>query len=805
MRKRKGLKFVQIACLFMILAIMPSAALMPFALAQDQDQDIVLRSTGLESKEILESGLPGNAIIHIRLNRAKELLKNIDKMISSFVPEKALPASVKNNFSGDWPFLSMLGFEVAGEAFSPEYLESLAGISGDEPVSLTFYPQNPATDFVLSIPFSDPEVFTQWVKQVLMPEVFEENTDNDFSYFHVVPSKRSGFQELFILASLDRAYFCGNLMLAQRLQGVANSPTLDKNPVVGKGIKKFDEKDLVVIASPGYIKPQLAFFKANLNPENLRAGIHQKRVELLKSMPAAQKLEMDMRLRFRLGINGVDELADYLEVFSSGAARMLSDAVFNKVNNLEGLAFAFNLDEKYQSMFISLFSEDIKPEKCTQPLPMGEIKSSVRHLPGNFSSLLASGQSPVLSDKGLFSAYLDIVDEEMKIKKMVKPKFDTFKSYVAGLKCNKGLNSKMKWSLATVVNMGENMDFYSFETIEAFFTQLFTQNYNMLLPVEMFPATQSNVIEKHLEQEVRFANKNQSAYGKMLTGLNARAPLLDYKSAFHKKDLGDGLVSMILENIYLMPTGLFGYQQHELINRRIMYHRQEGKIQYLAKTSAAPEVVKDMFDNRKSSVPNSFINLIFKIPPRANRFGTSRSLCFTPDLLSFMSQVENMMSRQLDTYLKEASKALETSDKAEMEEKLLSIKMPLLMMTLNRDQAGNVYMVLPGGIHYPRPKIMPALTSLFDDFNKKADELGGGTFYTAVYPGEYEFSLIQSTEALALLVKSVANNFYEEYAGSSQGMKKLEQLLTHPKDGKQIDDPDVLLKNPLWKKIMDEF
>jgi hypothetical protein len=105
--------------------------------------------------------------------------------------------------------------------------------------------------------------------------------------------------------------------------------------------------------------------------------------------------------------------------------------------------------------------------------------------------------------------------------------------------------------------------------------------------------------------------------------------------------------------------------------------------------------------------------------------------------------------------------------------------------------------MLPGEIAFPRPKIMPEIQKLFNTYREKAFDLGGGAIYVHVDPGRYSITMTQNTAALSMLVRSVADNFFNTYMAGPEGMMKLMSTLRHPRDFTSWRTNGVLM-NTIW-------
>jgi hypothetical protein len=201
-------------------------------------------------------------------------------------------------------------------------------------------------------------------------------------------------------------------------------------------------------------------------------------------------------------------------------------------------------------------------------------------------------------------------------------------------------------------------------------------------------------------------------------------------------------------------------------------------------------------------LPPSVIKLIDKAPANVNSLFVLRTLQFISDVVDLLEDIENVIHRELDNFLLKAEEKNRADAAKTLPEKRFDHNFPFLVATLNKDDAGNLYCVLPGGLHYPRPKIVPELKAISSDYRRLASSIGGGAGFTSVNRGEARISFVQSTEALALLVKTSINNFYERYKITGGAKQQLIRLLMHPLDGKNIYNEETIAINPTWYLIM---
>ena len=324
------------------------------------------------------------------------------------------------------------------------------------------------------------------------------------------------------------------------------------------------------------------------------------------------------------------------------------------------------------------------------------------------------------------------------------------------------------------------------------------------LSLRLLPSVTDGLIEQHFADKATILTQNEQIYREMREKLPLKPPFYDLTGRFSQEDLGENLKRLIFEKVYTTRRGFFGYQQHELINRRIMFHKKQAAYELLYDAEGEAARIAALLHENAHVVPGAVNKLLDQAPSGTNALSLFRTLQLVPVILDMLNGVEELSHRELDDFLMKAQAIVDTYGKEEIEIKLLEagLDLPLLMASLHVDENGKVYCMLPGGLHYPRPKVLPQVQELFKDFLAAASDVGGSATFTAVQPGEFEISAVQSTEALALLIKTVVNNFYAQYMTSPEGMQRLQSTLMHPEDF-QNKTAERIFMNPFWRVIMD--
>ena len=797
--KHRSLRFISMLGVLLIVLIAPWTVG-----AQDNPQLSLQALTGLPEVNTPEELLPGGAIAYVRANNIQTLLVNLDSLIMSFVPEKALPPELQSFLANPQPVIAFLTSQMFGQPVEVSQLSNMFGIALDRPVSVALYPMPPEKGLVISLPISNPEVLTNMLQNILAPETVEQGSIGNVTYSRVTSWNLAPLQEIYLMATNTTVFLCASLETAQMLVNSANMGAMAAEPVFNKSIAKYADRDLMLVVSPGIFKSQLPPLKQQL--ETAIVPAFETLRERMEEIPPTERLMLDARLRLQFGIDGVDQLVDFVEAYSMGVSKVLLDKGLQFLTNLNGLALGVNIEETLQTLALTLYSLDVQPQQFPIILPLPEIQQAINKLPGDKTTILAVGQTPEAQSSPLFTAILDAIEQELQNKGLPLEGFLAYKSYYLAKQPCISLESRVPWTLKTIVATAEKMDFSQFAT----FWELLKATMDRLaagplfLPVALMPAMTDDVITQYFEEKAEVINQNAQRYQEMRQQLPFQPPFFTASGRFFQDDVDENLKMLVFENVYTTRRGYFGYQQHELVNRKILFQKTLPDYEVLYDANADMDYLETLFNAEETPAPAAVTTLLDQIPADASAFSLLRTLYLIEDLLRVTTEVETLLHIELDDFLAEVQKIVDASGKDDLDAKLIEAELdvPLFLAAVHLDENGKVYGMLPGGLYYPRPQVMPVIASWFTDFLAKASEVGGSVSFMTSQPEELELSSVQSTAALALLVKTVVNNFYTLYMTSPEGMELLRSQLAHPQDLQNLSE-EAIFVNPIWEGVQE--
>ena len=338
-----------------------------------------------------EAILPGNAIIHARIQNIQRILENVETLALNTIPEKALPPPIRPLFHADRPLLTLLGMPIVQAPLTSEALAQRIGFDSEAEITLTLYPGDPTRFFIASIGMADPEALTEILSMVFGPQEVEETSIGGRNMLRI-QSKRIPIGSLFVSCSKDRAYITGEPSLLIHLHEPGTVPSLINDVHMGEVLQLVEKKDIALSINPGLIKPftaQIPFFK--YVPLTF---LGQARTEFLKGIPKRQREEIEKQIQRQTGINSIDEILDYAECFVAATYEHIFNTVYENIDGLNGATFAIQLHNAFPELSFYLHHDRIQVASDTAPIPLAATKEALGKIARDTNHLNVSGKQP---------------------------------------------------------------------------------------------------------------------------------------------------------------------------------------------------------------------------------------------------------------------------------------------------------------------------------------------------------------------------------------------------------------------------
>ena len=742
-----------------------------------QNNNNQLQDNGLPNKQV-EDVLPGGHVLHVRLNNIWKTLEDTESLAMSFLSKDIFPPQMQELLEKKNPLLGLLGMNTVGQPINNQLISGMTGIDSGKPLSLTLYP-NKNSLFILAVPVSNFEAFSAMLANTTMARNILKIQDQETPGFEINCLNPDLPRKLFISCSKEYAYICSSSALIKFIHN-PKMPRVSASSIIQKSLKQHADKDLLTVVDLQFAKFFLQQLKAyeTFPPQVINNGRRQ-----LSRIITPQ---IRLRLMWQLGITDLNRTLDYAESYFTAGYETFFKYLYDRLSNFEGLSMAVNIGEHQQGLHFSIFSKDIK--KSMHQLNMTEMAEILTSIPGDRNSFRLEAKNDKSEASQIDQMFISKLKTKFEEKQLDMKLYSYIEKYFNSSQEVEALESKVPWTISFPYN---ELTINTPDTIEKGATYLF-EKMTKSSSMTVLKTSKEKFIE-HYMQEAKILNNNDVAFETLKESFE-----LEQSPILHKNRIFNGanadINHLILESSYkTRDFGIFGYDEHEFINRRYLYFKKiddflfiEGKKpgKWLTETERL----------QKRLLSKAVQELLNQVPENAKYVEVKRILQDTDQLLAGLSILEKGLRSELDEYLVKANEVL-ASQAAEnqMIRQIEAIRMPITMMTLNIDEStSKAHAVLLGKLQYPRPLLMDKVSPLFTEYLQKKDQLGGGLIYQTQTDGQIEYSLIQKTDGIAYLVKTAVKSFMKKYSPGS-----FIKSISTPEDG-NLNDDSILLINPNW-------
>lgn len=746
--------------------------------ANAQNQAKILSDNGVGLKAI-EDVLPGGQILHIRVNNLWTSLQDTESLALTFISKEMLPPDMRSQLDHKNPLLEMLGMSAFGQPLSPEFLGNFTGIDIHRPLSLSLFP-NSESLFILAVPVKNFEAFTNMFANVVKARKMSEVKGEDYSGTHISSLNPNLPKEFFITCSKDYAYICSSEFLMANIHR-QNMPRMSASPIIKKSISQNKEKDLLTIVDLQFIKLFIRNFKQyeKIPPQFLASGRQQ--------FNRILNPQMRLRLMWQFGITDMNKALDYFESFLNAGYETAFKYLYERISNFDGFNMALNIGEIQQGLHISVFSKDITEAVST--LNMDEMTELLTAIPGDRNSFTLKAQTEKVKKSENETIFLDKLKAQFAEKGLDMKIHKLFQTYFNRSLPVQSLSSKVPWSLSfpyndvSIQNSPVNLE----ESAKYLFTKLTTDS-----EMRVF-STSPEAFSDHYENEAKTLNENNEAFSVLKAYFNLDSEYILHENRVNKSKKAK-LDTLTLESAYKTKDfGLFGYDEHEFINRRYFYYKKIGELLFV-ESHKAGNWLQETERLQKRLLTRAVQNLLNQVPEKSTYIQINRNLQDLDKLLSGLTLLENGLRDEVDQYLNKVNNILAGQmDGNEKMSKIEALPMPLTVLSLNYNRESNKCSArLLGKLEYPRPLFMSRISPLFQEYLKNKDNVGGSLVYETQVKGQYSINLIQRTDGIASLVKTAVQTFLKTHTPNS-----FKESISGATDG-YVDTESILILNPLW-------
>ncbi len=781
-------------CTLSLLLI--SHILAPTGLSVSADKAVRLTDHGIDNQRP-EAMLPGNAIVHARIRNIQQVLENLESFALNTIPHQALPPAIQPIFNAENPLLTLLGMPIVQAPLTSEAIAERLGIDSEAEITMTLYPGIPTQFFIASIGMADGDALTKTLSMALGPEQMIATSIGGRQMIRI-KSDRLPMGSLYLSCSKNRVYITGEPSLLLHLHEPGTVPTLAEDTHMGEVIGLVKNKDLAVSVNPELIKPftsQLPFYK--YLPLSF---LNQARDQFLNQMPAQQRRMIEKQIEQQTGIKSLEEVADYAECLITATYEQIFETIYDNIDGFNGTTFAIRLDSDYPELSFFFHHERIIANNDTQPIPMAAAEEALGRLASSSNHLKVSGRESNSQPSPWVSHWIERTRNLMNNKGLDTTIVDTVLSLHEKTQRPDSIEAKVPWTVQMNAAVNSGAPLSSFDTIAGLVADRQANAFvRQTRPVTIIPQRSASFLRQHFQDQIDARSMNQTL-SKEIYPPSSAPGLIASEQRLIEATLPNKVTQLTLENAYISRAGLFGYNQHEFINRKIYLARPTDD--YLVFHQASKDATWLNSLDSKFHSKNGFPlqHLVDRLPNGVNTFTAHRGINYLVDAVTWIQDAEALVHRDIQNYLDQVLELASSSlDRESLLNELQSLPYSPVVASVNQDANGTFYCMLPGNITFPRAKITPILGDLIAPVKRSIESTGGLIAYTRTMDGTKEWSIIWNTEGVSSLIQTVGNTIVKKYLNSTDGIQEVMELAINERDQNPDRFSEVLGKNPAWR------
>jgi len=766
---------------------------------------------GLNPQHLADHGLPAGparevlpspgSLIHLQFHDLLSVIEGVEEILVAGIPEKAAPPDVQQLLQTEHPLLTILGMQTLQQPLTPELLQQVTGINTRRAIGLTLYLGDPRRMFILSLPLGARDSLVPLLNAGLQPTQVAEVTVSDKKAVRFVSQRVKLLPELYLVSSSDTLYLCGDRSLVQALYHTPAAQRFAQDSFMGRALPAGEDKQMRIVLNPAMIKP-LALQLQGLSAM-AKLMIPQQRGALLARIPQQAKEQIEMQMRMQLGVRDLDQLLDYVECMLIATLEQLTDFMSGRMLAFEGLTVATDLQGGFMEFAAELHSSRFQTETGTQSLPMDEVKRALAWLGPDYQSFSVTGKKPKPKPSPVLSAWAKRVQQQYRQRELGWPGFDRFVTMLDELKAVPTVASQAPWVLSASAPLYPTPSLADAASLDAYLVSLELPVYR---PVKITPDQGPGFLARCFRNEVEALKTNRELDQAFANTIQAQHPWFLRENRFKRAKLNGGITRYTRESAWATRSGLFGYDQHELVNRKVVYaRRMDDYLVYHRGIKASPWLA-GLAPSQAQGIAPGVHDLLDRVPEGANYVSVQRMLQHLPRWVAWVGALEARLHEDTKEYLRKAQAAVDSSpDLESAKHAIRGMKMPVIVGSVGiHPESKQVFALLPAGnmpLMLPRPQVVPLVQGLLEDFAKEADQVGGSLVYTRASDGSLQFSAMQSTKALTTLTRSVGNALFENYLASRELQAQLQKKVSTQGDGDRTAFDEVIARNPQWAFI----
>ncbi|MBN8218990.1 MAG: hypothetical protein J0L75_20295, partial [Spirochaetes bacterium] len=604
-------------------------------------------------------------------------------------------------------------------------------------------------------------------------------------------------QRAFFLCSGDYLYLCGSLRVAEALAGAGGRFASEP---LAKIFLPANPPDLQAAAS-------MALLKSYSIPasRDLEAGLKEYVSSLsnsLATMGVASRGNLSRVIQRFLGIASPEEAVAVVDCLLAAVSSELLPELRWALANLHGLSLSLDFAGERQKIQATLYrttaerggpgrtvdlSSEIqkalgafnRPEAkagvLPAPIPMEPVRQAIASVPGSRETLLIQGRGAVGEGPVLLARVVARAASNAEARGVAWPFLSRARDWLTGWQHTPPLESRLPWTLSF-----RNEAQAAPVALSALASPL-ERRWGQALArwnepwTTLFPSAQAGAPERYLGELAAAQTARERSWDRLWNGELTNRKLLASSSRMRVERPVGRANALVYEDVIATRFGLFGYDQHELVNRRHYFLRPQGEYTYLQKTREPSKWLTAEAPPECRAPDPGLLELLGAVPEGAHFVVLDRRLQQILPMLDELGALEDAVHAEVHAFLAKAQKVVDEAkgDDTILRQRAALLEPPVYITELRLDESSKVHCGVGGktALHFPRPRLIAPLRELFRDAPAAGLLPGGMAFSYGAYADRHEIVLQQDLRGLSRLWRDAAKQFWKQYPGPDAGAK----------------------------------
>ena len=743
-------------------------------------------------------------ILRLRLHDLPSFLASLGEVRDTLGLGRMLPPEARPLLEDPGGFLAALSAGMLGRTFSLDDPTRAFGLALDRPIAVDL--SFPPNGWIARLPLHDPEAVLFVLLALLDPEEIELVPAGDS---HSLRWKLDGED---LPSALYLAFDARTLAVSPYafLVESALSPTPAPN----------EAETIAPPAPPEAAGPAQTPLALTLDPAAFRGdnwvaelrglpsfGATVAR-EIAGDLPLAQQVLLDQSVRDSFGLADTGELIHYAEAIANGIFGVLLQTLSQQAEALQSLSLSTELDGTRLRLRLTLRSDSLAGADSF--LPATALPDSLTALPGRKIWVTAAGAAEPATDPFLVGAFLAAILRELEEMELDPAFLGALATYWRELPPPLPRLPIEDWSVTATdwtfpaPRWREDADLQGIleEVGRLALTESWTRS------VRLAPRAGRPSFLPFFEERARRKDEAWADWQALRRQYGGPEPWAEVEHSARGETHGDGLEELTLDTTFRTRRGLLGFDEHLLVNRRILFHQRTPRFDLLFGPDSSPGTVRQTAEQGDGPTAPALLRLWEEAPPATRQAALMHTLPLVPGLLQSLRALEEAVHTELDHFLRECRRLHQRYPEADLlalvQENHLPIPQWVEAVRLD-GESGRAYLQLLGGLRYPRPPLGPLLAAWREELlaTGATNRAGGSAIFVTSAPGVASVELVHELNGLGQVLQALDRTLQPPGTPAPGWAAALAGRLRAPGEARVSADP-LLLVNPYWYPPGDE-